>query len=868
MNNDNKADINIKTKKTITLFEENLEYIDTTEIELLTNKINQLGFNSSFNSSKTSDSGSLILNIDYIPKYHGSFKNSLNKLLQKKKYNEINNLYEAILNEIKKIYYGYTHVEQKMYSKMNKFIKFKNAENNTPMEIISKLKEIDDTLIETIKFVEIYLYLNFDILKKIYQKVDEKLSSKVPVKSLSLYYLLNIFDLPNNELSYILMFKIIDEVSCILRYITYELDNSLMSKDKNESKKDIQNNLLDANSPSPSVAFNAMVKVKDKYIKSINANLEKLDAYPHFRAKYYNKYLYIRGNYQVDSNRYLYDINNDEDDNMSEIYLPINTLMDEEVIIKKFLSEDLINEFLNYLHKHLPISFKRSELLIYIHSIQYNIICIISIFHFSNYYKGFIELFTFYIGKCSSKLIFNYLIKKRFRMKTLLLLSNIILIIGLIILCLDNFEKYYIFLNIISKLLIGFSFCKNIETKFILNYVPKLLINRSIKKYFRIKYLSLSFGFFLLTGLSFLQNIIDNKNIKIDMIIFTVISGIILFLNLIFFNEPKIDLATRSESENLNESNPDEKNEEKSVNSFDSSNLNITNKIMNISYGKAKLISFKERNKVKLLEKSLKSGVDKANYEGTNQIFSILQKLIFNENLISSSYTNISIKGHIIFFIILNIIFPIIIFSDSLINMINIQDYEDNDIMENMIREFKNKSWLFGIPYLLCYIIFISKFFHLKKKLAHWNLILLFFISFLIVINLLFLLLDSTFISNSPLTFNNYFNLGIYSFILFLSLLIERACLKIMIREMPMEKNICSINIDNFLDLLDIIVKALTIAILFFVNYYNVIKHDYIFKIVLIGLYVVELVFFLIFNYKRKQIALIKIINKITYESF
>ena len=113
------------------------------------------------------------------------------------------------------------------------------------------------------------------------------------------------------------MFKIIDEVSCILRYITYELDNSLMSKDKNESKKDIQNNLLDANSASPSVAFNAMVKVKDKYIKSINANLEKLDAYPHFRAKYYNKYLYIRGNYQVDSNRYLYDINNDEDDNMS-----------------------------------------------------------------------------------------------------------------------------------------------------------------------------------------------------------------------------------------------------------------------------------------------------------------------------------------------------------------------------------------------------------------------------------------------------------------------------------------------------------------------------------------------------------------------
>ncbi len=61
----------------------------------------------------------------------------------------------------------------------------------------------------------------------------------------------------------------------------------------------------------------------------------------------------------------------------------------------------------------------------------------------------------------------------------------------------------------------------------------------------------------------------------------------------------------------------------------------------NISYGKAKIISVKERNKVKLMENSLKLGAGKGNYEGTNHIFSILQDLIINENLNCSSYTNI-----------------------------------------------------------------------------------------------------------------------------------------------------------------------------------------------------------------------------------
>ena len=48
------------------------------------------------------------------------------------------------------------------------------------------------------------------------------------------------------------------------------------------------------------------------------------------------------------------------------------------------------------------------------------------------------------------------------------------------------------------------------------------------------------------------------------------------------------------------------------------------------SYGKAKLISFKEKNKAKIFDQNLQFEVAEKNYEGTNQLFSILQKLIIN----------------------------------------------------------------------------------------------------------------------------------------------------------------------------------------------------------------------------------------------
>ena len=865
-------------KKQIIIFDEHLEYIDFKEIELLTNKIQEISPDSYFGDSNQKELSSLLQkNVNHFPYYIGSFKYSLNRLLRNNKNKDLNNLYEVVLKEIKKVYYGYSHVEQKMYNKINKYIKFKESENNSALEIITKLKEIGKTLEETIKFVEVYLYINFKYLKTILKKIDKELSKKIGIKSVSLYFLLDIFELPNNELSYIMMFKIIDEVSCILKYITDELSQVIENQKENPINnsnnnvnipKDKQSNLLDDKSLNTTIAINASITIKDKYVKKIYELLDKLDEYNIFRAKYYNKYLYTKGNFIVDTNRFINDLQSL--DSISEEFLQINTLMDEELIINKFLDKSLINEFLNYFEEHLPLSYKRNLKLIYLHLIFYNIISIITIYSFFDYFNGFIEAIMFFIGRIIGKILFNYLLKKRNKMKLILLISNFILLISLIISIFDNQRKIYILINYISKLIVGISCCKNIETRFIIYYTPKLLIKRNIKKYFRIKYISIALGFFILTGFSYLQALINNNQIKIDIIIIAIINLIIMILNFLLFKEPKFEDIFDSDINEPDIEKSQDKGIEEKENIIESSidkKLNTSENIVNISYGKAKMISLKERNKVKILESNIKLGSRKDNYEGTNHIFSILQDLIIKENFNKSSYSNFSTIGHILFLAILYIIFSIILFYNPLINTIKGNNGKNSENFDKILN-FKKETWIFGVSYLLFYFSLKFKFFSHQKKLSSWNLLLLLFLCFQVLLALLFLIFENNIFFSSPISFDNRSYISCYSALLLFSLFIEKICLKIMIREIPLETSICTINIDNFLDLYENFIKTLIFTAFYFFNYFIVFQYENLYIIVIIVLFALDIMIFLIFNYKRKQYSLIKIINKVTYESF
>ncbi len=701
------------------IFGEILEFIDTNQIEQLINKLSKntllgelieedeikyeqdqeqknSGIKSSFQSNQIKSAK--------FPCYDGSFKSDINKFLKSDQNRDLNKLYEYIIKEIQKIYQAYTHVESKLYTKINQFIQFSDLKNNTPIEIISKLKEISETLLNTITFIESYLFKNYQILQKIFSKIDKKLSNIYNVESISIFFLLDIFDLPNNELSYMLMFKIIDEESCVLKYLTKKLNgqlkdaepqNNIIDNIETTEVKSTDNDacLLDDKSKLSLVAYNAMLNIRDKYLIKITESINDIDSYIYFRAKYYNKYIYIKGNYEIDTNLFLNNLE-DNDDNMNEEFLPINSLMDEEIIIGKFIKKSVINKFLNHFKSQLSIFYKRNEILIMLHTIQYNVVLVLVFYWYDNFEIGLIQLALFYIGKIVSKILFNSFLKKRKRLKNLLIGSNFLLIISLIIPLLFRENKYYTYIYFASRFLIGLSFSKNIETKFILTYVPKLLVKKTIKKYFSLIYLSLCFGFFLTSGLNYSLSFLiksednneNNNNTKkklninnIGEIIIAGISFIILIINCIFFRVQNYNDIIKSNNLIKVETNKSQKEKGKE-------NVEDKKETTSIfSYGKAKLISFKEKNKAKIFDQNLQFEVAEKNYEGTNQLFSILQKLIINENFLGNSYTNQAKKGHIIFFTLLYILSSTILVYNLLINP-----------NKKSIFESKNKIWIFG----------------------------------------------------------------------------------------------------------------------------------------------------------------------------
>ena len=898
----------------ISFFDEVLEYINTKDIEIIIDKISknirldgvieedesnekeqdEEGKDKDMNLASKDSLNSTEIKRSRFPYYEGSFKDDLEKFLNNPQNKDLNQLYQIILKEIQKVYLGYIHVENKLYNKINQYIKFSDSNNNTPMEIISKLKDISKTLEETIKFIETYLLQNFKILEKIFKKIDKKLSENFEVESVSLFFLLHIFDLPNNELSYIMMFKIIDEESCVLNYITEVLDNQIKNvqpKDNNSNNNEYKSTdneayLMDEKSGLTTESYNIMLNYKNTYISKIKESINIIDSYSLFRAKYYNKYIYTKGNYEVDTNLFLNKIIEDNDDNNNEEFLPINSLMDEEVVINKFINKSLVKKFLNNFKSQLSPIFKRDEKLIMFHSIQYNIISVFVIFWYRKYEYSFLDVGIFYVGRISSKIFFNSLLKKRKKIKCLLITSNVILILSMIIHLFGIGESYYKFIYFTSRFLIGLSSTKNIETKFILNYVPKLLVRKEIKKYYSIYYLSLFIGFSLVSCFNYLFDFIEeqkddikteleNKNLDINNageIIVMIISFLILIANIIFYKELRIhDIMKINDSKKSFESDNSKKANNNIVteNEITPSKKGVDDKkdaTSIFSYGKAKIISFREKNKAKLLEESLKLDVSKKNYEGTNQIFNILQKLIINEIESGKSYTNKATQGFILLFTFLYIISSIVIFYNPLYNIINLEN-NNNQVTINE-HNSKKKIWIFGIPYLLSFLIYQLKLLNFSKDIFVWNIIILIFIIFEIVLNALFILFDISFFKNSPIFFDNYYFYIFLSLTLLFLLLIEMSCLKVMIREIPIEKKISSINIDNFLDIYECIVKAATFIVLYFTIYFSFINQTIYIKYTIEILFVLGIVIFILFNFKRKQVALTKIINKITYESF
>ena len=860
--------------KKFTIFDETLEDIDVTKITNLIDKISknlpleglqeeeEINYEKGIESTtieETRTEESYPLFVD------GSFKLSIRTFLNNPKNKPIKDLFDRIKNEIQKIYRGYIRLENKLYEKINYMMKFADSENNKPLEIISKLKEIYEILLETKRFILHYYHRNLSCLQKLFIIIDDKLSNMFNVKSISLYYILKIFDLPNNELSYMLMFKIIDEESCILKNLT----NRLIDQINGNNSVSVRSSKIDSPNTQcliteDSVAEDAINNLAEDYKEKIINVLIYIDSYEIFRAKYPNKFLYTRGNYILDSNKYLNDAKEeDEDNNNNDDSLPINSLMDEEVIIKKFIKKEIIEKFLENYKNKLRKSYKRNEKLILIHSIQFYLVAVLMLFGYRNFKSGLLEFALFNLGKIISKIIFNKLLMKQGKMKITLIFSNLLLIISLFLPLINNITEKSEENNeinstiLISRLLAGFSYAKNIESRFLLNYVPKLIMYKTIKKYFFLRYLSLFIGFCLNSSLYFCLKKLDdilagtseNNYDKINQIeiIYATLSTIILFFNIILFKEPRYEDLQKSSSEKISENPTAKDNKEETKTIF--------------SYGKAKFISFGEKKKAQLLEETLKINSDNRNYEGTNQIFNTLSNLMLDEYKNSKSLTNKVTLGFNLLLLFTTIINIIIFYFQPIIN-------------ENNIKGNKGKNeeiqicFIFGIPFFIGYIVSlfeIKNCCNISKNISKLKMVVLIFFIIEICLSTLFFFLEKLVrsgIKHFDIILNAY-----QSLLLLFNILIETLSIKVMVKLIPIEKKHCSMNIDNFFDIFESIIRFLTLVGLFLINDYNFLKDKNYYRLLILSCYLICVIVFINQILQKKQNALTKVMNKITFET-
>ena len=861
---------------------------------------------------------------------NGSFKEDIDKFLDENINHALKKLFNKIDLEIKKVYKGYITIENILYEKIIGLINFSETkEEFSKLQIISRIKEISEILDQTFHFIKYYLFHNFALLKSILEYLDINLVKLYGVKSVSLIFLLKYFELPNNELSYILMFKIFDEETLILEYILNELKNQINgnnnllinnivgteSESRNDNSRDSKL-FNDEDEEDKNETLNAMLDLMDTYINKAKRMSEKINNIDSYRALYNNYFMYLRGNYNLDPKNKLLnfsliteDSNSINNESILSELISINSLMDEEVTIKYFLNKKIMEDFLVFFKKNLSIKYKINKALIIIYCIQFYAIIPFIIFMNKDIDKKFFEniflyLISYNIGNLINKLLCTFLIHQNFSLKIILLVNNFFLIISILFIV---FKKLNFLddLLIIIRFLYGLSNSKLVFSKFLVSFEPKLILIQSIKFFFRLKYLSIFIAILFISIIKHIFNndnysIIDNDNnynvsasnnnnndtntdnyFNIDLInkninelIFLFFSLLIMIINIIFFRNIRIrdvDIKKKETVENIliNDNNKTESNNFiRRSNLIESTNSDLSKNSddhhSNLSFGKRKLISYRNRRKAKLLDKHFKSYSNNENYEGTNQIFEEIDQIILNQNKCNSYINKISF-GLLFIIVFLNI---------------------NNDLLMLLVTYMNNSKYilyLFAFPYLIGYLSFYFQKQFLKKFNNNINIINFInkIISIMIYLDIIiyFIMLLSLLISDYKQKFNNinYIIIGCSIIIAFLNIIIETFVTIIMSITIPIEKTFCKINIGNYIDLTIILFKSISFLFIYLMNNFlldknglfndNKIYNKSTLLILISILYsILAFIFFYFFNYNINYNSLTRIMNKISYE--
>ena len=143
--------------------------------------------------------------------------------------------------------------------------------------------------------------------------------------------------------------------------IEKDMNNSLLPKDEEENSSELEDKKI------------ALLNLMETYTNKVYKYIDDISNCNKYRAKHKNYFIYLKGNFNLN---FFDDLSYEDENDISktssktEDFLPINSLMDEEVIIKKFLNESTVEHFLNYFKKNLSFNYKMDEFLIILHSFQ------------------------------------------------------------------------------------------------------------------------------------------------------------------------------------------------------------------------------------------------------------------------------------------------------------------------------------------------------------------------------------------------------------------------------------------------------------------------------------------------------------------
>ena len=703
----------------------------------------------------------------------------------------LENFSNLLYEEINKFYFTYLKVEKNIFKNLSSLLnQSENFSHFNLLQLVTKLKEIQNLSIDTFKLTY-YIKENLKILKKICYILDFQISKHYEKGFLSYQILRNQFELPDTPLSYILKFKIIDESCFIIDDLRKKLLKHINNCDKiNIAKIDNENSLSQNFLSDEDVNLmnsleqqlnderivkrtrNKLITNSNKYNSEIINYLDYIFKCSKIRLKYYNLSVFIR---------YEYSESNFQNEN-DKIF--INSLMDEENVIRYFIHKSVFKEYINKKKSKLTKVNKSNIYLILIKYLIYQIIFCVSLFYINEEdEKKKNETISLYIGMLFlgiffSKIFCNILIKEGKHHFLTIILSQIFIIIGFLIPNLKLTDDQSL---LISKFFIGFASTFNLNGNYLMTYLPRALLKFYLKSYNFIKILSNILGFLIVyIILNFNQEKIFEL-INYSDLIFLFISFIFLLFIIIKFVSPS--------SGNFSIV-------------YDDTTTTLFEK-ENLSYGKKKNITLLDKKNVDKINQNLNKESELGNYVETNKIQNYIENITIKENKCCS-------------FSYFNFISICLILISQYVNYMIIFFFGYYKILDE-----KKKSIplciIFSLSYLFYFIFhFIKKKCKLIKNFSHYK---RFMLGFLQVFQIFFIF---SFLFGIKLfeqlgQINYLFNILSF-FIIINCIIIENKSLKILSRIIPKTFKLCGLKIYFYLDFWELFSKICCCLIIYYLN--------------------------------------------------